>query len=838
MKFSNVFLKKLGNKIVFVFILSSIMFIFSLDISAQVTEEWVARYNNPVNGEDYAYAVAVDSSGNVYVTGYNDGEGNGKDYITIKYNSAGVEEWVARYNGPKNDDDEAVAIAIDNLGNVYVTGYSIGLGTEIDYTTIKYNSDGVKQWEARYDGPGNFLDLACAITTDNLGNVYITGKSYGLENYYDYATIKYNSEGVVQWVARYNGPISNSDVANAIAVDNSGNVYVTGTSSGNLTNFDYATIKYNSEGAEQWVARYNAPANIDDEAKAIIVDSTGNVYVTGKSYGSGTNYDYATVKYNSAGVEQWVARYDGPVSNNDEAKAIIIDNTGNVYVTGKSYGSGTNYDYATIKYNSSGVEQWAIRYDGPVSNDDEAKAIVIDSAENVYVTGWSGYDYATIKYSSEGIEQYVARYDGPDNNVDGAEDIAIDSTGNIFVTGRSYNSGTNYDCATVKYNTAGEEDWVVRYDGPGDTDDEVTALSIDSFGNIYVTGHSYDSESERDYATVKYNNTGVEQWVARYNGSGNGRDYAYAIAIDDIGNVYVTGKSYGSGTNYDYATIKYNNAGVEQWVARYNGPGDANDEAIAITTDNSGNVYVTGYSYGSGTELDYATVKYNSAGGEEWVVRYDGPLNTDDKATAIVIDNSVNVYVTGYSYGLGTDLDYATVKYNNAGVEQWVSRYNGSGNGRDYSYAIAIDDIGNVYVTGISIGLGTSGDYATIKYDNWGSEQWVARYNGPESQTDRAYAIAIDTSGNLYVTGYSFVTPTDCDYATIKYNNLGEEQWVVRYNGPGNGIDVGKAIAIDSTGNVYVTGETYISGIPMYENSDYATIKYSQSAFSESFYLY
>src|SRR3989304_8951188 len=140
-------------------------------------------------------------------------------------------------------------------------------------------------------------------------------------------------------------------------------------------------------------------------------------------------------------------------------------------------------------------------------------------------------------------------------------------------------------------------------------------------------------------------------WVRRYNGPGDSSDYASAITVDGSGNVYVTGYSTGSGTYYDYATIKYYSNGDTAWVRRYNGPGNGYDEAYAIAVDGSGNVYVTGQSIGSGTYNDYATIKYYSNGDTAWVRRYNGPGNVDDVAYAIAVDGSGCVYVTGWSVG-------------------------------------------------------------------------------------------------------------------------------------------------------------------------------------------
>jgi hypothetical protein len=181
-----------------------------------------------------------------------------------------------------------------------VTNNIFDENTYYDYITTKYYPDGDTAWVRVYKGAGNYLnDFAEAIAADGIGNVYVTGKSEVLHEYYnfDYATIKYDLQGNAIWERIYNGPGNNEDNSQAIAVNGSGDIYVTGDSWGNLTSRDYATIKYYPDGDTAWMRRYNGPGNELDYAHALTIGSSGTVYVTGGSYGSGTDLDYATIKY-------------------------------------------------------------------------------------------------------------------------------------------------------------------------------------------------------------------------------------------------------------------------------------------------------------------------------------------------------------------------------------------------------------------------------------------------------------------------------------------------------------------------------------------------------------
>ncbi len=386
-------------------------------------------------------------------------------------------------------------------------------------------------------------------------------------------------------------------------------MYVGGYSSGAGTGTDYTTIKYNSAGNEDWVARYNGPVNGDDQLIAMTVDVSGNVYVTGFTLVDNYHYDCTTIKYNSVGQQQWVTSYRAP-SGYAAGLAIAVDGSANVYVAAdaaRPNDPNTRF-CVTIKYNAAGEEEWVAEYDGG-PNHNRPVGIAVDGATNVYVAGniqaCPDDDYLTIKYGSTGQEQWVARYNGPGNDLDTCEAIAVDDLANVYVTGGSF-TATTYGYATIKYNSAGQQQWVARYDqGQGS---EAHALVIDGSHNAYVTGEIRDPNTYPDYGTIKYNSAGDQLWMARYSGGfGNSFDSANAIAVDDAGNVYVTGRSAGPGIyGYpDYATVKYDSAGQQQWVARYNGPGDTDDQAVAIAVDGSSNVYVTGTSNG-----DYITIKY------------------------------------------------------------------------------------------------------------------------------------------------------------------------------------------------------------------------------------
>lgn len=433
---------------------------------------------------------------------------------------------VLSYNGPGNQIDKCTGIVQDKFGYVYATGVSWGSNTtKEDYATIKFGEDGDYIWAVRYNGPGNNLDHASAITIDDNGNVYVTGWSrsgsdFGTE---DYCTIKYNNNGQQLWVKRYDGSVNTScfyyDYARAIFVDADGNVYVTGESWGNDNlNGDYLTLKYNSSGTLLWVKRYNGPSSKNDNALSIAVDPSGNVYVTGGSQQQGKGYDYGTVKYNSAGSQLWATRYDGPGYLDDIAREIKVDGAGNVYITGSSHGGTSNIDYATIKYNTSGQQLWLKRYTNSAINDtDAATGLDLDVFSNVYVTGYSkapgsaSYDYVTLKYLTfDGSQQWIERFDGGlsdkawDIRVINKSCIASGMNSNqgdipcwdifVYLTGESMKTGSGSDFLTLSYKDNGTLRWSVRFNGPQNGNDAAFSISTKAMYPIIYAGGSFSSD--------------------------------------------------------------------------------------------------------------------------------------------------------------------------------------------------------------------------------------------------------------------------------------------------------------------------------------------------------
>ena len=355
--------------------------------------------------------------------------------------------------------------------------------------------------------------------------------------------------------------------------------------------------------------------------------------------------------------------------------------------------------------------------------------------------------------------------------------------------------------------------WSNRYDGVG-LHDQATDVATTPTGT-FVTGWSEVVEGATDYATVGYDSTGGQMWESRFHGRAGGENVPTGLAVTpNGGQVLVTGESTGLDRNPDYATVAYNaSTGAQRWVRRVSPDrGEAVAMAIAVSPDGAV-AFVTGWFFEYGLNLDYLTLAYDTLTGTElWRATYAGPAEDDVPQAIGVSPDGSRVFVTGGSVNVNTNLNFATVAYDAATGEQlWVARYAPNGLYSGATDLAVSPDGTSVYVTGFSPAEGHSDDYATLAYRaSDGARLWVSRFDYAPEGFDRPHAIAVSPGGGrVFVTGESGRLGEPTDFLTIAMNaRTGVRLWRSRFNGPAAGMDVARDVGVDATGIVYVTGES------------------------------
>jgi hypothetical protein len=422
------------------------------------------------------------------------------------------------------------------------------------------------------------------------------------------------SQVTQQWVQRYKVTDTHNQYSYFspfLTLDRAGNIFICGTVDSDTSTsekLDFMAVKYNSLGVQQWIKYYDGPSHLNDNLKSVKVDYSGNLYLSGYiDNGSSSHIDICIVKYNSTGVQQWVFIYDSPEHYNDNLGAIDVDINGNVCLSGYcSASSGNNKYLCTIKISSSGSIVW-VKTDFHNILGISAQGVCFDNSGNIIdaisILPFEMTSYSLFKYNSYGDSLWVtecgsSRYYG---NILG---VICNSSNELFtvINTNPYFPGY-YNWIAYKVSNSGNQVWYAAYAPISNT--QANSFKIDAFGNLYTTGVT--SESPGGYFTTKINATGQIQWTKKYNFNGNSNTAA-DLDIDKNNFIYVTGSSQGISSNSDYATIKYNPAGDSLWVIRYNF--FINDYASAIKVDTLGNVYVTGSSVNSDGTYSYATIKY------------------------------------------------------------------------------------------------------------------------------------------------------------------------------------------------------------------------------------
>ena len=424
------------------------------------------------------------------------------------------------------------ALTVDREGNVCVLGTS-SWDSENGYVTAKYFPNGDTAWVRVYNWPENAYDYATAIACDDASNVYVTGTANGGfdPHHYGFGTIKYAPNGDTLWTRFYHDPYSVSEGwATGLVVDPAGNACVTGYMAF-AQNMDYTTVKYYANGDTAWVRRYDGPSHDWDRANAIATDASGNIYVTGSSYGVSSSLDITTIKYFADGRTAWVQRYDGASDTADYGDAITVDQLGNVYVTGLTRITGGRGAMVTIKYNPNGYEEWAATYGGTSGVYGRGGAIVADGNGNVYV---GGNGAVVVKYLPDGTTAWVAKYASGEGMVSA---IALDSSGGCIVVGGLTDAShpeAGYIFTTVKFDQYGHQQWAAQrfsLAAPNFQVGYANAVGLSATGDIFVAGQTNDSLQA---LTVRYR----ENWCGDV-------DHSYSVNVGDV--VYVIQYVFGGG---------------------------------------------------------------------------------------------------------------------------------------------------------------------------------------------------------------------------------------------------------------------------------------------------
>ena len=428
-----------------------------------VSSPEVIRFNG--GRSDRAAGLTIDSLGNWYVPAYVERTDGKSGFAVVKHNASGAVAWVATYNGASGaGDGAALAVHVDAGGNVYAAGYLFFNGTTtaaLDYLVVKFNANGVQQWSQRYNGPGNYYDQARFITVDSAGRVFVSGRSYGTS--FDFTTLRLSATGAIDWVRRFDGPVSNSDddVVD-MALDSSGNVIVMGrigSTSGAFGN-DVAIVRYGADGAPLGQTFFSETAQSDDVPADMEVDAGNNVIITGVTSATASPEQEMfpfLLKYGPDGNLNFF-RKDASAGGG----AVVSDAQGNIYVSGSSAPVFATPFSSVAKFTAVGSLVWQTPIPETFSSGVSLYKLVLDPSGALYTAGvgldrsTSGRDFLTIKLTPSGSIAWRHLYNGTGAGNDEVTGLVLDASANVLVTGTSWggyvsSGGTAEDIVTLRF---------------------------------------------------------------------------------------------------------------------------------------------------------------------------------------------------------------------------------------------------------------------------------------------------------------------------------------------------------------------------------------------------
>ncbi len=419
--------------------------------------------------------------------------------------------------------------------------------------------------------------------------------------------------------------------------------------------------------------------------------------------------------------------------------------------------------------------EWVQRFNGTANSFDIASGMLSIPSGGVLVYGssigiGSLTDFALMKYSREGNELWRSTYNGEANQSDQINSAVISAGGDIFVTGFVTLNENNSGFAVAKFLSDGNLSWVRITEEPGYISGIGEAITASSSGRIVSAGQLKNSADEFKVILTSHDSAGL--LLSKRIMELQGNSFSVSMQPGTDGSVYLAYEKAIQNSGSDIAVAKFDSSLNLVWERTFTGDAiNSFDRPSEIKSDESGNVYTCGSVINSIGSADYFASKISASGNIIWEYQYRGSFT--DISSSIAIDNSDNTYITGFSRSgamLGTE-DVFTVKLNESGNLEWSSRYNGDVNGIDGGNSVAVDTSGYVYVGGYSDKGDVKVTYLILKIDQTGNLFWSDRYFVTVEPEDFIYSTVIDNESNVYVTGISLSDTTDYDIATIKYSN-------------------------------------------------------------------
>ncbi len=428
-----------------------------------LTEAGLLNVNGTANGDDEAFAVTVDTAGNVVAAGFTSNTGTLRDFTVVKFSGVDgtTELWRQEIDGTANGNDQAAAVRVDGVGDVVAAGFTTNSGTSADFTVVKFSgADGTELWRKEINGTADMFDVALAVTVDGVGDVVAAGFTINSGTSADFTVVKFSgADGTELWRQVIDGTANDFDEALAVTVDGVGDVVAAGFTQNTGTSRDFTVVKFSGvDGTELWRQVINGTADMFDAALAVTVDGAGDVVAAGFTTNTGTLRDFTVVKFSGAdGTELWRQVINGTANDNDEALAVAVDAAGNVVAAGRTRNTATLGDFAVVKFSGiDGTELWRQEINGTANNNDEALAVAVDGAGDVVAAGktWNTdtfTDFAVVKFSGvDGTELWRKVINGTANDFDEARAVRVDGAGDVVAAGFTRNTGTSNDLTVVK----------------------------------------------------------------------------------------------------------------------------------------------------------------------------------------------------------------------------------------------------------------------------------------------------------------------------------------------------------------------------------------------------